>query len=223
MTVVDGGPGGGGLVARIKNILLTPKTEWDVIDAELAAIGGLYTKYVCILAAIPAVAGLIGAQLFGIGLPGIATYKPPLVGSVVTALVTYLLSLAAVYVLALIIDALAPSFNGTKNQTQAFKVAAYSYTAAWVAGVFNILPALSILVILGSLYGLYLLYLGLPKLMKAPAEKAISYTVVVVVAAFVVSLVIGMIVGSISAAAIGMSGLNRIAANTAATGGVLSV
>jgi hypothetical protein len=112
--------------------------------------------------------------------------------------VTYLLTLGGVFVLALIIDALAPSFGGTQNQVQALKVSAYSSTASWVAGIFGLVPALGILGILG-LYSLYLLYLGLPVLMKAPAEKAMGYTVVVIIAAIVLFLVVGLVAGSFMA------------------------
>jgi hypothetical protein len=108
--------------------------------------------------------------------------------------VGYVLTLIGVYVLALIIDGLAPSFDGTKNQIQALKVAAYSATAGWLAGVFALIPGLRILGILG-LYSLYLLYLGLPVLMKAPKEKALGYTVVVIVAAVVLAVIVSMVVG----------------------------
>ena len=110
------------------------------------------------------------------------------------AVITYVLALVSVYVNALIIDALAPSFGGTKNSLKAFKVAAYSGTAAWVAGIFQIIPLLGILGILG-LYSLYLLYLGLPRLMAVSADKAIGYTVVVVISWIVVYAVCFWLVG----------------------------
>jgi hypothetical protein len=106
--------------------------------------------------------------------------------------VQYVLTLVVVYVVALIIDNLAPTFGGTKNQVQALKVAAYSYTPAWVAGIFSLIPGLRFLGILG-LYSLYLLYLGLPVLMKSPKEKALGYTVVVIIVAVILSVVVGVV------------------------------
>jgi hypothetical protein len=108
----------------------------------------------------------------------------------------FVLSLVAVYVIGLIIDALAPTFGGTRNPIQALKVAAYSSTASWLAGVFALLPGLRVLQILG-LYSLYLLYLGLPVLMKAPQDKAVGYTAVVVIAAIVVTMLVGMVAGGL--------------------------
>jgi hypothetical protein len=175
-------PGGSkSLVNRVKDILMTPKTEWGVIDGEPATIGGIYTGYVMILAAIGPIAGLIGQQVFGLPFIG----KPPLSYSVTMAVMTYVISLVGVYVLALIIDALAPSFGGTKDSVKAFKVAAYSWTAAWVAGIFGIIPMLGILAIVG-LYSLYLLYLGLPRLMRVADDKALGYTIVVIVVQIVI-------------------------------------
>jgi hypothetical protein len=182
------------LVDRAKRILLSPRTEWPVIDVEPTTLAQLYTGYVMPLAAIGPIAQIIGYSLFGISVPFMGTYRVP-VGSVITsALVTYVLSLLAPYVLALIIDGLAPTFNGQRNQIQALKLAAYSSTASWVAGIFLLIPGLRPLTILG-LYSLYLLYLGLPILMKSPREKAVTYTGVVVLAAVVLFILTGAIAG----------------------------
>lgn len=183
------------LMDRVKNILLNPKQEWTVIDAEATTPVDLYKGYIMPLAAIGPVATAIGSTVFGYHLPFVGTFRTP-VGSALTAMVvTYLLTLAGVFVLGLIIDTLAPNFGGTKGQTQALKVAAYSSTASWVAGIFSLVPGLRWLGILG-LYSLYLLYLGLPVLMKSPPEKAMAYTVLVILAALVLFLVIGLVAGS---------------------------
>ncbi|MGZ5662763.1 MAG: Yip1 family protein [Usitatibacter sp.] len=182
------------LVERAKNVILQPTQEWKVIDAEPQTVQGLYTQYVMILAAIPAVCGFVGLSLIGIGVFG-ATYRVPIAAGVAHMVVSYLLSLGCVYVLALIIDALAPSFGAQKNFMQALKVAAFSPTAAWLAGVFSIIPSLGIIGALLSLYSLYLLYVGLPTLMKPPADKAIPYLTVVIIATIVIFVVIAAIVG----------------------------
>lgn len=205
------------LVDRVKGILLTPKEEWPKIDAEPATIGRLYTSYVIPVAAIPAVAGLIGALAFGYSFFGIS-YRPSIGSALSMAVTQYVLSLVGVFVLSLIIDWLAPTFGGVKNSVSAFKVAAYSYTAAWVAGILAIIPSLMMLGGLLGLYGLYLLYLGLPLLMKAPADKALSYTVVTIIAAIVLWIVIGMLVSPIS----GMFG-GRIGPAPAEISGTLNV
>lgn len=183
------------LVDRVKNILLSPKTEWDVIDTEPATVAGLYKGYIIPLAAIGPVAQAIGWSVFGMRVPFLGSYRTPIGTAITQAVVTYVLTLAAVCVLAIIIDKLAPTFAGTSNQVQALKVATYSYTAAWIAGIFTLIPALSMLSILG-VYSLYLLYLGLPVLMKSPKEKALGYTVVVILCAIVLFMLIGFAAAS---------------------------
>jgi hypothetical protein len=182
------------LVDRVKRILLSPKTEWEVIDAEAATPSELYTRYIMPLAAIGPIAQLIGFSVFGISVPFVGTYRVPIGSAITQAVVSYLLMLAGTYLLALIIDALAPTFNGQRSQIQALKLAAYSLTASWVAGIFGLFPPLAILGVLG-LYSLYLLYLGLPVLMKAPREKAMAYTAVVILAAIVLWMIIGTVTG----------------------------
>lgn len=205
MTTVEPGVGSSGLVSRVKNIIVSPAAEWDRIDGEPATIKGLYTGYFCILAAIGPVCSVIGHALFGMGMFG-AIGAMAIVPGIVLAIVTYVLSLVSVAVIAYVIDALAPSFGGTKNQIQAFKVAGYSMTPAWVAGVFNLVPMLGLLAIIAGLYGLYVLYLGLPKLMKAPQDKAIGFTVVVVIVAVVIQWIIGVVALSI----VGLAGLSAL-------------
>lgn len=194
MTAMPTGPAP--LIERVKNILLRPDSEWAAIDAEPATIGDIYRRHVIPLAAIPAVAGLIGSLVFGYSLLGV-TWRPSVGAAVGTAIVQYGGALVGVFLLALIIDALAPSFGATANRVQAFKLAAYSATASWVAGLFSLIPAIGWLSLLG-LYSLYLLYLGVPRLMKAPQEKAMGYTVVIVIAAIVLALVVGAIIAPIT-------------------------
>ena len=176
-------------VTRAKNICLTPLTEWPVIAAEQTPAAALLGGYVAPLAAIGAVAGLIGGSLVGITIPFGGTYRVPLIAGVAGAVLTFVMAIVGVFILSLLINALAPTFNGQQNSSQALKVAVYSYTPAWVAGALHIVPPLGVLAIVAALYGLYLLYLGLPRLMQCPADKALPYTAVVVVCAIVLGVV----------------------------------
>ena len=182
------------IVDRVKNILVTPKTEWPVIAGESTPTADLLKNYVAPLAAIPAVAGFISTSLIGYGSFG-ASYRVPIAAGLGGAIFSYVMSFVSVFVIAFIINALAPTFGTEKNDPQALKLTVYSFTASWVGGIFAIIPGLGILGILCALYGLYLLYLGLPRLMKCPEDKAVGFTVAILVAAVVVSLVIGAIVG----------------------------
>jgi Yip1 domain len=183
------------LVDRVKNILMTPKSEWPVIDTEPGDAAYLSTNYVAILAAIPAICGFIGTSIIGISIGG-ATFRFPILTGIVHAIVSYILSFVIVYVVAMIVDALAPSFGGRKDMQSALKVTVYSYTPGWLVGVFLLIPALGVLGLL-ALYGLYLMYLGLPVLMKAPPERSLMYTIVVVVCTIVLVIVLGFIQAAI--------------------------
>lgn len=196
-----------GLVDRAKNMLLTPKTEWPVVAEEPATVKDIYLNYVLILSALPAVATFVKVSLIGISVPFAGTVRVGIGAGLSQMLVQYGLGLVAVYVLAWIVNALAPTFSGQQDMVRALKTTAYAYTAGWVAGVLVILPWLGwLLAFLGGLYSIYLLYLGLPHTMRSPPEKSLGYTVVVIIVAIVFYLVIGMIAGKIGGAG-GMSGL----------------
>ena len=180
------------LIERVQSILLRPRQTWPVIAAEPADVATIYSRYVVILAAIPAICAFIGWTLVGGGAFGVS-YRLPIATGLVQMVVGYLLSLAIVYVLALIVNALAPTFGGTKDMVAALKVVAYGSTAGFVGGVFSLLPSLALLGLLASLYSIYLIYTGLPVLMRCPPEKAGAYTVVVVVCTIVAMIVLGAV------------------------------
>ena len=183
------------LIERVQAILLKPKATWPVIAAEGGDVAGIFTKYVMILAAIPAIANVIGMTVFGIGGFGV-TVRIGIVSAILNLVLGYLLTLVLVFVLSLIVDALAPTFGGTKNRLAAVKVVAYSMTALWVAGVLGLMPALGALgALVGVVWTVYLLYTGLPVLMRTPADKAGAYTAVVVVCGLVAGIVIGAVTG----------------------------
>ena len=172
------------LVERIKGILLQPKSEWPAIEREPGDVSYLFPNYVAIVAAIPAVCTFIGTSIIGIG-----AHRVGIGLGLTRAVVVYALSLAGVFVVAYIIDFLAGNFGARKSPDNAMRVSAYAPTAAWVAGVFNIIPALAFLGILG-LYSLYLLHTGIAALMKPPADKAVIYTIAVIVCAIIVWVII---------------------------------
>lgn len=191
------------IVERAKNILFRPEEEWQVIEKEAVSTSALYTGYIIPLALIGPISSVIGMSVLGMSIPMGGTFRVPLISALTHGIISFVLSLVSVYILALIVDALAPTFSGQKNLGQALKVTAYSSTAAWLSGIFSLIPMLAILSLLG-LYSLYLLYRGLPVLMKAPQEKAVLYTVVVVICA----IVIFFIMAAISSALIPMGNMN---------------
>ena len=181
------------LVDRTKSILLSPQQEWQAIDEEETSIGGLVTGYIVPLAAIGPVASLIGMEIFGISVPSVGTFRVPIGAALRQGITQYVMALVGVFVLALIIDKLAPYFRVEENRYQALKIAAYSSTPVWIVGIVGLIPALSILRLLGLFYSLYLLYLGLPTLMRVPQHKVMGYTVVVIMCAVVLFFLIGVI------------------------------
>jgi len=188
------------LMARVKAILLTPKSEWSVIAGEPATVADLYKGYAIWLAAIPVIFTFLEMSVIG-------TFRIGVGAGLTTMVLGYAMALAMLYVLALIVDALAPSFGGQKNNIQAFKVVVYAYTASWVAGIAQIVPVLGLLLMIaGGIYSIYLMYLGLPQTMKCPPEKAAGYTAVIVIIAIVVGAVIGAVVGGIAGVGGMMSG-----------------
>lgn len=177
------------IVDRAKNIVVTPKTEWNVVAGETPNVQQILVGYILPLALIPAVASIVGGMLF----PGLFSTS----FHIASAIVALLTSVLGVFLTAYVIDLLAPQFGSEKDFGRSLQVVAYANTPAWLAGILNLFPALSVLVVIASLYGVYLLYLGLPVVKKTPADKVVVYLVVTVVVLIVIYLVIGAILGSV--------------------------
>ena len=180
------------IVARAKAITLNPAETWPVIEAESHDAKSLYVPYLLILAAIPAVCSFIGMSIIGIGGFGFSM-RIPFGSGLAMMVTTYILSLVMTYGMGWLVSALAPTFGGQSNLIQGLKIAVFGATPMMLAGVFNILPALSIVGLLAAIYSLYVMYLGLPILMKNPKDKTITYMVVVVIASIIAGVVLGMI------------------------------
>lgn len=179
------------LIERVKNIILNPDREWPVIEREPADARGLLIGYVAVLAAIPAVAGFIGTSLVGVSVSA-GTFRVPFVMGLLNAAISYAFSFVLVYVVALIINWLAPVFRAMRSFPHALKLSAYSFTPSWLAGIFLLIPGLRFLTILG-LYGLYLLWTGLPPLMDAARDRSLLYAAAVVFAALIVTVGLALI------------------------------
>lgn len=199
------------LIERVKNILITPKTEWDVIDGETETPASLLPKYVVIMALIPAVAAFIGYGLIGINILGVKITG--MSWGVSMAIQIFLQSILSYFICTYVVDALAPSFKSEKNLGKSAQLVAYSTTASAVAGIFNIIPSLGILGILG-LYGIYLFYVGLPKLKKTPQDQVVVYMLVSALVIIVVGVILGFILQRIMWAIFGnpyaLGGINSL-------------
>ncbi|MGH6957412.1 MAG: Yip1 family protein [Caulobacteraceae bacterium] len=191
-----------GLIGRVQNILLRPKEEWDVIAAEPASVQSLFLGYAVIVAVGPFIGRLVGRVLLGGLLGGPFGMAAALVGGVVLGVAAYALNLGLVYVVSLIVNALAPGFDAKPDPVAALKVSVYSATALWVAGLVSWVPVIGWLIGLAALaYTCYLLYLGVEKVMKPPADKAAIYTAAIIIAEIVLYFVIAWIVAMVGAAA----------------------
>ncbi len=187
-----------GLVGRAKAILTAPTTEWPKIASESDSVRSVFTSYVVPLAAIGPIFGFIGGQLFGVGAFGFR-YHPTLIGGLASAITAYVLALVSIFLIAWVANFLADKFGGQQNFERAFKLCAYALTAGWVAGVFNLLTSLSLLVFLASLYGIYLFYLGATPMMAVPQDKAAGYTAVTIVGVIIVGIIIAAVTAPIAA------------------------
>lgn len=192
---------------RIRNIVLTPRTEWQVIAPEPTSIGQLYRSYVMPMAAFAAAMSFIRMSIVGVDLPWGGTIRTSVASAVVSSLATFILGLIGLFLVGSIVNMLASAFSAEPSQRQALKTAAYAFTPAWLGTALSFLPLGTLLQLVAGIYGIYVLYLGLPVMMGAPRDKASAYTTAVVVCTLVVGILFGAVGAMLGAAAGASTGL----------------
>lgn len=178
------------IIDRIKDVLLVPKDTWGIIKTEEENQLSIIKNYLIYLAAIPAIALFIGRVLIGTQTV-LGHYRVPFFRGLLWAVLYYIFTIVGIYLSAKIVNALAPNFKVEKNEIAAFKLVAYSYTAPLAAGILFLIPSLENLGMLVGLYGIFLLYLGLPIVLDVPKEKNVSFTAVSALALIVIYYVMG--------------------------------
>jgi hypothetical protein len=183
------------LQTRVRDIITKPASEWREVAAESTTVGELMTGYAMPLTAIPAICGFIGLSMVGISTPFTGPLRISFLRGISNAIIGYVLGLVSIYVAAIVVEKLAPTFQSRGNTTQAMKLVVFASTPIWVAGVLQLIPALSVLTILAGLYAIYLFYLGLPHVMHTPQDKVIPYMLVAAVIIIVLSVSFTYITG----------------------------
>jgi Yip1 domain len=184
------------LIERAKNMIITPKTEWNAVAAETPNTQGIIIGYVVPLAAIGAIAtfikyGFIGVDAIFFKMKGVNW-------GLSTGITAFISAIAGVFVAAFVADMLAPSFGSEKNMGRSVQLVAYSTTPSWIAGVLVLIPFLGILgMIAGGIYGIYLMYLGLGPIKKTPDDKKVVYLVVIILVAIVAGWIFNMLLAMI--------------------------
>ncbi len=186
------------LIERVKNILVTPKTEWEVINGETATPMSLLTSYVLPLAIVSSVGTILKYFFFA---PTLGMGTNFMIGM---ALVGFIAAVIAFYLSAIIIDMLAPSFSSEKDLNKSAQLVAYAGTPSYIAGLLSFIPIIGGLLTFAAWgYGIYLMYLGIGPLKKTPEDKKIVYMLVAFAIMIVIYLVIAAILGAIVFATMG--------------------
>lgn len=178
------------LQTRVKGILTDSRHEWAIIAAEPDDIAAIYRNYIVVLAAIPAVSMFFGLTI--VGMPLLGRYG--VTTALASAIATYVSSLVAPFIAAIVLEKLAPKFQSSGTTAQALKLVAYSSTPIWIAGVLYLVLMLSPLALIAALYAIYLFYLGLPVLMKTPYDKMVPFMVVAAIAVIVLNVMLRAVV-----------------------------
>jgi hypothetical protein len=184
------------IVQRVINIITKPKEEWPVIATEQPNAMKLIGGYALILALIPAVSAFIKYGIIGFSFMGYSSRS--ISSGIQTGLIQLLSAVIGVYLLAWVIDLLAPSFDSQKNFGRSLQLAVYASTPQWVAGILLLISTtMSMLIMLFGLYAIYLLAIGMPVLKSTPKDKVVGYVALTIVAMIVIGIVLALILGAI--------------------------
>ena len=174
------------VINRVKNILLKPVSEWQVVKTETTTQREIILNYAVPLLVLGAIAAIIGNLLlssrYGVGN-----------ALIYSLLITIVYPLVVMYLTAWVINELAPSFNSKKDFTAAFKLVVYSYTAVMVAAIIANLHWTIGWVGIFGLYSIYLFWTGVTPMMETPEDKKLGYVLVSALVLIGITLVLTLL------------------------------
>ena len=161
------------IINQAMSVLLNPKQALQ--NAKTEKVVTMDIIFYLAIVGIPTLIGyIIGYGVIGFGGAFLGI-------SVGAAIVYYILAIIGIIVFGYILNAFAPTFKSKQNLMQALKLVAYSSTPWLVAGIFYFHPSIWFLPALAGLYGLYILYIGIPILMETPKDQQLPFLIVAVV------------------------------------------
>lgn len=179
------------IVPRIKNILMEPSQEWDAIKREELTVKEVYMRYLVGAAAIPALAHFVGLVVSMYSALPMSQMSIGISKAVAVIALYYVLWLGSAYATAFFINQMARIFQSSTDFPSALKLAGFSWVAVWAVGLLLVVPMLRQLLLLALFYGIYILHLGLPKLLNTPPDKVIPFTAVIGVVMFLLFIITG--------------------------------
>ena len=181
-------------LTRCRKILFSPVAEWGRIGQESVTARSLLTGFVIPMSLVPAVASYIGYGFVGVS--GLRFRVRGLYWGSAMAIDSFVTSLAVYWLGTYIVDGVGIGLGSKRNVGRSAQLVAYSYTPAWIAGIFYLWPSLHRLIALG-LYGIYLFYVGIPVLKPGPGEHRVTYTFISAILIIVIRFMIGLLIVNI--------------------------
>lgn len=187
------------IIDRARNIIRQPMQEWPVISGEADTARNTIFRYAIPLILIGTIATFLGIAIIGIKIPFVGGRIHSLDWALHQAIMRFLGDILGIIVAGYVIDMLAPSFKSEKELSRSIRLVVFAYTPYWLCGVFNLLPFLGLLVLVGAIYGLVLLYMGLPIMKNTPEEQRVAYFIVSLLVIIAVYVVVAILLGLVLA------------------------
>ncbi len=182
------------LIDRVKLVILNPKDAWVQISKEEIQLKDFLVGYIFPLVLIPTIASFIGYGLIGTGSYfKVASFS----WGFHQAILAFLGAFLGVMISAFCIHKLANSFKTFVSLPNAVKLVGYAYTPSWLAGVFYMVPSLSILGLVAGIYSLYILYIGFVPITNVAEDKKTNYFILSLIVIIVVAVLLSFVIGAI--------------------------
>ncbi|MBD3658168.1 MULTISPECIES: Yip1 family protein [Marinobacter] len=159
-------------------LLTHPDREWEAIRNESESVGKLYFGHVLILALIPAAAAFYGSTQVGWQIGDGQVIRLTAASALQLSALFYAAMLAGIYIIGRFIDFFAATYEVRERTPRGVTLAAYTATPVFLLGVIAVYPNIWVNMLVGLAaiaYAVYLLYEGLPILMKIPEDRGFMF------------------------------------------------
>ncbi len=181
-------------------ILTHPDREWESIRSDQESTSKLYLGHVFLLALIPTLSAYFGTTEVGWRIGDGAAVKLTQASAAQLCVLFYIAMLAGIFIIGKFIDFFSMTYGADESEHKGVILAAYATTPLFLVGITAIYPVLWINLLAGIIavcWSVYLLFEGLPILMKIPEDRGFMFAssvltigLVMLVALLAISVVI---------------------------------
>lgn len=166
----------GSIYNRSANLLINPKSEWEIIKSENKSYKEVFRNYAIPMILLLSVSTIVGNAIYAANEKNVMYFIPYILSS---GIAIFVIGYIGVKIGVRIINEITPSFNSRKNLDLIYNLVIYSFSAyGFFLALAILLPEAFYQIRFFGFYSLYLFWVGSESLCETPSDNKVGFVFV---------------------------------------------